>query len=306
MAVKRHDKDTWDLATGVGSTATMVAAGRARASIADHPLIRDEFAEPLVRAVGIEFYTRWATGELNASDVDIDGAPWGMQKMTDMVTARTRHFDEFTAEATDAGIGQVVILASGLDARGYRLPWPKGTVVFEIDQPAVLSFKFATLAEHNAQPTTDLRAVSVDLREDWPTALREAGFDPARPSAWLAEGLLPYLAGDAQDRLLDDITELSSAHSRVAIELASDQTQDFADRHDAQAIEQRWRNHGYDVEHTDLTFPGERRDVVSYLDSRGWQPSRHTLHDLLTQAGLSAAGGLLGEPQYCTALRTAQ
>src|SRR6478609_7827383 len=148
----------------------MVAAGRARATRAN--LLDDRYAEPLVRAVGVDFFTRWASGELAAADVDIPGSFWGMQQMTDLLTARTRYFDAFLTDAADAGIRQVVILASGLDARGYRLAWPAGTVVFEIDQPEVLAFKAATLAELNAAPTAEVRTVPIDLRQDWPAARR--------------------------------------------------------------------------------------------------------------------------------------
>src|ERR1700731_3408865 len=139
----RSDNDTWDLATSVGATATMVAAGRGRAT--RDALIDDRFAEPLVRAVGVDFFTRWATGELDSADVDVPGAPWGMQRMTDIQAARTRYIDTFFSEAITAGIGQGVILAAGLDARGYRLPWAPGTTVFEIDQPQVIKFKAATI-----------------------------------------------------------------------------------------------------------------------------------------------------------------
>src|SRR5215472_15499383 len=149
----RTDNDTWDLATSVGATATMVAAGRARAT--RDALIDDPFAEPLVRSVGIDFFTRWAGGELDSADVDVPGAPWGMQRMTDIQAARTRYIDAFFARAADAGIRQVVILASGLDARGYRLPWAAGTTVFEIDQPRVIEFKAATIADLGAKPTAD-------------------------------------------------------------------------------------------------------------------------------------------------------
>ena len=72
---------------------------------------------------------------------------------------------------------QVVILASGLDSRAYRLGWPTGTTVYEIDQPKVLEYKAAMLAEHGVQPAAPLRQVGLDLRDDWPNALREAGFD---------------------------------------------------------------------------------------------------------------------------------
>jgi len=170
----RTDNDTWDLATSVGATATMVAAARAVATKADNPLINDQFAEPLVRAVGIDFLTRLATGDLNAADVDTDDSTWKLQQMPDAMAARTRFFDAFFAEATEAGIRQAVILASGLDARAYRLAWPTGTTLFEVDQPEVIAFKTETLAELGAAPTTDRRTVAVDLRNDWPAALTEA------------------------------------------------------------------------------------------------------------------------------------
>lgn len=142
----RTDDDSWDLATGVGATATLVAAGRARAARAAQPLIDDPFAEPLVRAVGVEFLTRWATGELDAADVDDPDAAWGLQRMTTELVVRTRYFDQFFLDAAAAGVRQAVILASGLDARGYRLPWPADTTVFEVDQPRVLEFKMIRTA----------------------------------------------------------------------------------------------------------------------------------------------------------------
>lgn len=192
LAVRRDD-DSWDLTSHVGATATLVAAGRARATNSAEPLIEDPFAEPLVRAVGIEFLIRWATGELHASDVDDPEAAWGLQRMTTELVARTRYFDQFLKDATATGIRQAVILASGLDARGYRLSWPPGMTVYEIDQPDVLQFKAETLAQLGAEPTARLRMVPADLRHDWPAALLRSGFEPARPTAWIAEGLFGYL-----------------------------------------------------------------------------------------------------------------
>jgi methyltransferase (TIGR00027 family) len=218
----RTDNDTWDLATSVGATATMVAAARAVATKADNPLINDPFAEPLVRAVGIDFLTRLANGDLDAADVDQDDSTWKLQQMPDAMAARTRFFDAFFAEATKAGIRQAVILASGLDARAYRLEWPTGMTVFEVDQPEVIAFKTETLAELGAAPTTDRRTVAIDLRNDWPAALTEAGFDRSQPTAWIAEGLLGYLPPEAQDRLLDNIAALSADGSRLATEAIPD------------------------------------------------------------------------------------
>ena len=159
----RTNDDTWDLATSVGATATMVAAARAIAT--DEGAIDDPFAGPLVRAVGVDFLTSWATGELTAADLDDEGTAWGLGQMPAAMAARTRYFDQFFADAAAAGIRQAVILASGLDARAYRLDWPADMTVFEIDQPAVIEFKTTTLAGLAAEPTANLRTVAVDLRE---------------------------------------------------------------------------------------------------------------------------------------------
>ncbi|MGZ4525777.1 MAG: class I SAM-dependent methyltransferase [Mycobacterium sp.] len=297
----RTDDDTWDLATSVGATATMVAAGRARAT--RDALIDDPFAEPLVRAVGVDFMTRWAAGELSSSDVDIPGAAWGMQRMTDMLAARTRYIDAFFAEAASAGIRQAVILASGLDARAYRLPWAAGTTVFEIDQPEVIEFKTATIAELGAEPTAEVRNVPIDLRHDWPTALREAGFDTTRPAAWAAEGLLGFLPSDAQDRLLDQVTELSADGSRLVAEvfLNSGTNGDALN-----AASEKWRENGLDIALGDLGFPGERNDAATYLEERGWRPVRTPLNNLLADSGLPLQRDDPDAPfaknYYCTAV----
>jgi len=277
----RTDNDTWDLATSVGATATMVASGRARATKAE--LIDDPFAEPLVRAVGVDFFTRWATGELDSADVDVPGAPWGMQRMTDIQAARTRYIDAFFADATAAGIRQVVILASGLDARGYRLAWPAGMTLFEIDQPQVIGFKTATMAGLGAEPTADVRAVPIDLRHDWPSALRQAGFDSGQPAAWAAEGLLGFLPADAQDRLLDNITALSADGSRLVAEIFLNSP---ANQRALNAAIQNWREHGLDVELENLGFPGDRNDVATYLGDGGWRVVRTPLNQLLADNGL--------------------
>jgi methyltransferase (TIGR00027 family) len=281
----RSDNDTWDLATSVGATATMVAAGRARASIADHPVIEDQFARPLVQAVGVDFFTRWATGELDSADVDIPDHPWGMQLMTDLLAVRTRFIDQFVADAAAAGIRQTVILASGLDARGYRLTWPSDMTVFEIDQPQVIEFKTVTLAELSAKPTVDLRAVPIDLRDDWPAALGQAGFDAQRPTAWLAEGLLAFLPSEAQDRLLDNITTLSADGSRLVAEIFANSLDSLEIMH---AAAQKWYEHGLDVHIDDLWYGGERHDVAAYLSERGWRTTRTLAGQLLTDAGLPA------------------
>jgi methyltransferase (TIGR00027 family) len=287
----RTDDDTWDLASSVGATATMVAAARAMASKAEQPLINDPYAEPLVRAVGLALFTRLASGELTPADLQDDGddSPPGQQRMTDNMAVRTKYFDEFFLDATNAGIKQAVILASGLDARAYRLPWAAGTTVYEVDQPQVIEFKSRTLAKLGAEPTAERRAVAIDLRDDWPAALRAAGFDPEQPSAWSAEGLLGYLPPDAQDRLLDTITALSAPGSRIATE--SGPTRDPAHeeriKNRFRTVSERWRKHGLDLDMTELVYFGDRNEPAIYLSDHGWQMTGESIRDLFAANGLA-------------------
>lgn len=286
----RTDNDTWDLASSVGATATMVAAARAIATNAENPLIEDRFAEPLVRAVGVDFFTRWVSGDLVAADVDDHESGWKLEHMPAAMAARTRFFDSFFYAATQAGIRQAVILASGLDSRAYRLAWPADMTVFEIDQPQVIEFKAAELAKLSAAPQAELRTVAIDLRNDWPKALVEAGFDKDQPTAWIAEGLFGYLPPEAQDRLLDNITALSADGSRLACEAIPDMSE--VDTEKAQEMMRRatakWREHGFDLEFGELGYQGERNDVGVYLDNLGWQSDGIRMTQLLADSGLDA------------------
>ncbi len=289
----RTANDTWDLASSVGATATMVAAARAMASNAEHPLIDDPFATPLVRAVGVDLFTRLASGDLRPEDLDDDDADAGMQRMTDNMAVRTKFFDEFFLTATEAGIRQAVILASGLDSRAYRLPWPAGTVVYEIDQPDVIEFKTRALADLGAKPTADRRTVAMDLRYDWPSALIEAGFDPNQPTAWSAEGLLGYLPPEAQDRLLDTITELSAPGSRFGTESAPNIDPADHDRliQRMQSATQRWRDHGFDLDISELVYLGDRNEAQAYLADHGWQITGASINELFAANGLPPFDG---------------
>jgi methyltransferase (TIGR00027 family) len=290
VTMTRTDGDTWDLASSVGATATMVAAARAMATKTERPLINDPFAEPLVRAVGVDLFTRLVSGELTLDDLhdDDDATSAGMQRMTDNMAVRTKFFDDFFIDATQAGIRQAVILASGLDARAYRLPWPVGTTVYEIDQPQVIEFKSRTLAELEVRPTAFRRTVAIDLRDDWPAALRAAGFDPAEPTAWSAEGLLGYLPPEAQDRLLDTVTVLSAPDSRIATESAPTRDADTRERikEYMRATSARWRKHGLDLDMTELIYFGDRNDAAPYLSDHGWQMSGSSLRELFAANGL--------------------
>ncbi|MEV0797570.1 class I SAM-dependent methyltransferase [Kribbella sp. NPDC050281] len=281
MTSARYDGDTWDLASSVGTTATAAAAARAIASRTDRRLIDDPFAEPLVRAVGIDLLTRLATGETPPGDLV-------EQVWIDVAKVRTAFYDEFFLDAANAGVTQAVILASGLDSRAYRLPWPAGTVVYELDKPEVIEFKTRTLAELGTAPTADRRVAAVDLRDDWPAVLRAAGFDPARPTAWSAEGLLGYLPPEAQDRLLDTITELSAPGSRMATESTPNpqpgdeaRTKQRLDR-----ISEQWREHNFDPDMARVRYYGERNEAAPYLTRQGWTLDAITIRDLLAANNL--------------------
>jgi methyltransferase (TIGR00027 family) len=284
----RTEDDTWDLANSVGATATMVAAARAAATRSSQPVITDEFAEPLVRAVGLDVFTKVATGEIDFDDIE-KGV--GFPRMVDTFAARARYFDDYFANATGAGLRQVVIVASGLDARAYRLSWPAGTTVYEIDQPEVIEFKTATLSKIGAVAAAEHRTVGIDLREDWPAALRAAGFDTAQPTAWLAEGvLIGFLPPEAEVRLLDNAIALSAAGSRLAADYGTIFGPSGESQQQARLMADGWRRQGLDMDIAGLTYPGEHTDVAAHLHARGWEPTRSHLTDLFTAAGLPELG----------------
>ena len=302
--MKRKMDDTWDLATSVGATATMVAAARAAASLRPGSLINDPFAEPLVRATGVDFFARLARGELDFANV---GGEVGTGWMPDVFAVRAKFFDDFFAAAGARGIRQVVIVAAGLDSRSYRLSWPVQTTIFEIDQPEVVEFKQRTLAAIGAAPSAELRAVGIDLRADWPAALRQCGFNAESATAWLAEGLLiGYLPGEDQERLLDDITALSAPGSKLAVDHLPSGAESLGPQ--MAAITEQWRAHGFDSDIGNLTYAGECSDVDTYLSQRGWDVTGYSLADLFVGSGLGATGpeplsGLTRDFRYLHAIR---
>lgn len=269
----RTDGDSWEITESVGATALSVAACRAAETMQPDPLIRDEFAAVLVSRAG-DAWARLASGSLDWLDDDDD---YG-RRVNDLSriyqAVRTHFFDAYFGDAAAAGIRQAVILAAGLDARAYRLGWPAGSTVYEIDQPQVLAYKATTLDAHGAVPAVTRRAVPVDLRDDWPAALAGAGFDRDRPTAWLAEGLLPYLPADAQDRLFDMVTALSASGSRIAVEAfgsftGADGRRRTASRERRARMRQRL---GLDVDIEALVYHEENRaDAVDLLTCHGWR-----------------------------------
>ena len=273
MSSLRSDDDSWDIATSVGSTAVMVAAARAAESRLPDALICDPYAALLVQGVGDGIWDAMldesTVGRLEAFDAEMARV---FVHMRNYQAVRTHFFDAFFADAAAAGIRQVVILAAGLDSRPYRLAWPSGTVIFEIDQPKVLEYKAARLADAGVQPAARRHEVPVDLRFDWPTALRAAGFDPAEPTAWLAEGLLMYLPSDAQDRLFEQITELSAPGSRIAAETAgnrpADRREEMRERF-ARVSEELGLTQSVDIGEL-IYYDPERTELAGWLRDSGW------------------------------------
>jgi methyltransferase (TIGR00027 family) len=204
----------------VALTARWIAAARANESARPNRLFDDPFAAALAESteLGIAGARALRAGASALDDLIVQanrafGAP--------LLAIRTRFFDELLLHAVRVGgVRQVVLLAAGLDARAYRLPWPLGTHLYELDQPAVLAAKAATLTRLGAEPACHRHALDVDLAEPvWAQSLCTAGYDPQAPSAWLAEGLLMYLEATAVHQLLRMTARLASLGSWLGADL---------------------------------------------------------------------------------------
>ncbi|WP_406639467.1 SAM-dependent methyltransferase [Amycolatopsis sp. WGS_07] len=242
----------------VGKTAVGVAGLRALESGRPDRLFEDPYA-------GAFFHAGRAIFEGHQNRDRRLGMVFAQQ-----VAIRTRFFDDFVAGGT-----QTVLLAAGLDARAFRLDWADGARVYEIDLPDVLAFKESVLAEQGARPRCERIAVPADLREDWVAALKNAGFDPGRPTVWLAEGLLVYLGREEAERLLTDVTALSAPGSRISFEHRPDGEHD--------GLLEQARNVGAEV--TALWRGGLGGDAPEWLTAHGWQPETVTVAELSVRYG---------------------
>ena len=287
-SLRTHD-DSWDIKTSVGTTAVMVAAARAVETERPDPLIRDPYAKLLVTSAGAGvLWEAMLDPEVAAKVEALDAESAAqLEHMRGYQAVRTHFFDAYFHDAVADGIRQVVILASGLDSRAYRLDWPAGTTVYEIDQPQVLEYKSTTLAANGATPSADRRAVAIDLRQDWPAALRATGFDPAARTAWLAEGLLMYLPAEAQDRLFTLIGELSPAGSRVSAETAPAHADERR-----QQMRERFRKVADELGMEETVDVGElmyrddhRADVTAWLNEHGWRAKAQHSTDEMRRLG---------------------
>lgn len=197
---------------GLGLTAVLVASARATESARQDRLFDDPLASVFVAAASAASPTIAGALTESAADAAVCRA------RHDSVAVRTRFCDDYLLAAVRSGCRQIVLLAAGLDARAFRLPWPDGTRLWELDLPEVFAFKEAVFPDSAARPRCERIVLAADLREAWPAALRDAAFDPDKPTAWLVEGLLMYLDEGERDLLLDRLGALSSSGSRVALD----------------------------------------------------------------------------------------
>jgi methyltransferase (TIGR00027 family) len=296
----RTDSDSWDITTSVGSTALFAAAARALEAQKPVPLAVDPYAKVFCRAAG----GVWA-------DV-MDGKAPGNRLVTEwgghfvnFQGARTKYFDDYIRKAVTAGVRQVVIPAVGLDSRAYRLPWPDGTVVYELDRPKVLEFKRDVLTAHGAKPAAERREIAVDLRDDWQHPLKDNGFDPTKPSAWIVEGLMIYLPATAQGQLFAGIDMLAGPGSHVAVEEGEPMPRPvWESLKEAEVAEG-----GIGTFFT-LIYNQQYAPAALWFSERGWTTVSTPLTDLLTELGRplpapdSEAGGMVRSNTLVSAART--
>lgn len=272
----RSDDDNWDIVSSVGYTALLVAGWRALHAVSPQPLVRDEYAKVFIAASRDPYLAGVLANPGSTEDETAFPRLYGVQ---------TRFFDDFFVAACQAGIRQAVIVAAGLDSRAFRLEWPDGTRVFEVDLPKVLEFKGRVLDEQGAAPKANRIEVAADLRTDWSRPLEAAGFDVESPSAWSVEGLLPYLTDEAQHALFTRISGLSAPGSRIAIGALGSRL-DHDQLHALEA-DHPGVNVSGNVDFSALTYEPQS-DPAEWLTAHGWavEPVRNTL-DLQAGYGMT-------------------
>jgi len=284
----------WDINSGPGVTALGLAAARSVETGRPDRLIEDPFARALFEAAKAELPMRvdWPDPESpvsNAEALHLHGSRY--------IGVRTRFYDDALTAAADGGARQGVLLGAGLDTRAFRLSFPAGFRLFELDQRGVLEFKDAVLGAQHAEPRCPRSAIAIDLRDDWAAELKAHAFESERPTAWVAEGLLPYLPPEAQSGLLNRIHELAAPGSTVALDrIAGDPTAD--DR--LRALSER---SGLDME--SLMASGEGEDLGAFLRTRGWEVEEEPTTTLADRYGrdlsdpfAAAAAGSASEPPW--------
>lgn len=247
----------------VGSTAFMIAAARAIETHREDGLIHDEFAKHFVASAaeaGLSLPTRTEDVELGEED-----PVWGHGAAYSAL--RTRVFDDFLEECASGDVTQMVLLGAGLDMRAFRLPWSSDVKFYEIDRAALMSFKSAAIGRLGAETGARHSLLSVDLAEDWSRVLLAHDFDPGTPTAWVAEGLLPYLSAATEERLMRSIDELSTSGSRIGFEILL--RQETAQVREHSLYETTATRVGSNV--AELFSAEGRPDSIGLLRASGWE-----------------------------------
>jgi methyltransferase (TIGR00027 family) len=213
------DKPEDEELSAVQFTCMCTAARRLLESRRPDALFVDDWAERLTNAKAVERELKKEEEEKRAGRVHTEAS---------YLTVRCKYFDDYVCQSTkltDEGsssqiqIEQVVSLACGMDTRAFRLGLPSNIKFFEVDMSEVMQVKNKKLKD--AKPPTCQRVcISTDLAERvWPQTLKEAGFDPNRPTLWTIEGLSYYL--EAQDfvHLLQDVASISASGSRILFDI---------------------------------------------------------------------------------------
>lgn len=235
----------------LSSTAYWTAAVRALEHARPDRLVDDPWAEALAGEIG----AAWIANRTPESVLPI--------------LLRTRYFDDFLQRTSrENAIHQVVLLAAGLDTRAFRLEWPDGTRIFELDQPSVLEYKEWVLHAQRAAPSCERHTIQTDLTQSWESALLAAGFDPHELSIWLLEGFLFYLPSATILSILDQANSLAVQGSWLGFDVMNGETL-------SSPLTRAW------VEmqaKSGAPFIGTLDDPREFLSTRGWQAN-------LTQAG---------------------
>lgn len=283
----------WNVSSGPGITALGLAAARSVETGRADRLIEDPFARALFEAAGadLSMCVDWpcpGRGISATEALHLHGSLY--------IGVRTRFYDDTVLDATSGGSRQIVLLGSGLDTRVFRLDLPADCHVFELDQAPVLEYKDAVLAALGAEPRCPWSAIGIDLRDDWPSALQAHGLQPKQSTIWIAEGVLPYLAPDAQVALIERIHRLAAPGSSLAFDRL------LGDPHLPVRVESLSERSGIDM--TALLAGGAAHDPGAFLHQNGWTVVRETPETLAQRYGRDLANpfpvpsGLSAEPPW--------
>ncbi|MFE9369672.1 class I SAM-dependent methyltransferase [Streptomyces sp. NPDC006711] len=263
--------------SGVWATAVGVAKVRALETERENALFRDPLAQAFATAGGLAPSAPPLPGD--------EAARRRRMGLAFSIVIRTKFLDDLLREASASGVRQIVLLGAGMDSRAFRMAWPDGTRLFEVDTSAPLDFKESVLSQERAVARCERITVAVDLRDDWPSALVAAGHDPTAPTAWIAEGLLIYLPEDAVELLLSRIGAQSAPGSCMGLTLGS------------RGVIERFGADAAPGSAATMWVSEMPDDPVGWLAGHGWEAHPHTLRERAAAYGRPISTPPQGEEQ---------